>query len=44
MTLRELREETPATVVVAGTIAEVVQALQAHATAPRPALAGAGAG
>ncbi len=44
MTLRELREETPATVVVAGTIAEVVQALQAHATTPQPALAGAGAG
>ncbi|HEX2516596.1 MAG TPA: DUF512 domain-containing protein [Chloroflexota bacterium] len=44
MTLRELREETPATVVVAGTIAEVVQALQTHATAPRPALAVAGAG
>ena len=44
MTLRELREETPAIVVVAGTIAEVVQALQAHATTPRPALAGAGAG
>ena len=42
MTLRELREETPATVVVAGTIAEVVQALQAHAATPRrrwPALA-----
>ena len=34
MTLRELREETPATVVVAGTIAEVVQA--PRRTPPRP--------
>jgi NifB/MoaA-like Fe-S oxidoreductase len=42
MTLRELREETPATVVVAGTIAEVVQALQAHAATPQAVLAGAG--
>jgi NifB/MoaA-like Fe-S oxidoreductase len=42
MTLREFREETPATVVVAGTIAEVVRALQAHAAAPLPVLAGAG--
>ena len=47
MTLRELREETPATVVVAGTIAEVVRR-QAHAAArtrrPTPAPAGAGRG
>jgi NifB/MoaA-like Fe-S oxidoreductase len=42
MTLRELREETPATVIVAGTIADVVQALQAHAATPQPVLAGAG--
>jgi NifB/MoaA-like Fe-S oxidoreductase len=42
MTLREFREETPATVVVAGTIAEVVRALQAHAAAPQPVLTGAG--